>query len=174
MKLFKRMIAALALSFALAAPASAMEGQDYLDALMAFNRGGLDRSIDYLYNLSDEGDDDAMYYIGHLYLSAKRYSDAIALFKGADKMGNNKATYWLAVVYMDKNFYDYNPAKAHRYLKKAAEQGLGAAMYHTALQLMDGIGTKPDPEKAKWWMKKAASIRNHFALEKMKEKKWQN
>lgn len=89
-----------------------------------------------------------------LYQEERKYEEAYKIFLKYAKKGDALAQYYLAQMYLDKEFSRKGDKKAFNWMEKSAKQGNGEAIESISQMYRDGIGTKVDISKADYYMKK--------------------
>ncbi|MBN2887250.1 MAG: sel1 repeat family protein [Chromatiaceae bacterium] len=87
---------------------------------------------------------------------SKQFSRAGALLGPLAEQGDPEAQYRIAIMAQNGLGMVANPALALRYMRAAAEAGLGLAQHGLGFMYMEGECTAPDPEQAVAWFSRAA------------------
>ncbi|NEX19753.1 sel1 repeat family protein [Thiorhodococcus mannitoliphagus] len=87
---------------------------------------------------------------------SKQFSRATGLLSPLAEQGNIEAQYRMAIMAQNGLGMLPNPLLAYKYMKHAAEAGLGLAQHGLAFMYMQGECVDQNPEKAIAWFQKAA------------------
>lgn len=87
---------------------------------------------------------------------AKQFSRATGLLSPLAAEGNPEAQYRMAIMAQNGLGMVENPLLAYKYMKGAAEQGLGLAQHGLGFMYLEGECVDKNPEKAVDWFKRAA------------------
>jgi len=81
------------------------------------------------------------------------------IFYYANKRGNPKALYDLAIQYRDGINRPINLKRAFYYFHKSATKNYAPAQYQLGMAFRKGLGIKRNPELARYWIRKSAKNR---------------
>ncbi len=102
---------------------------------------------------SDAGDREAMFALAMMRLSGRggtttNREEAVKLLASSAKLGNPKAAYNLALLYLEGQTLPQDVRRAAELLRVAADAGNPEAQYALATFYKEGTGVEKDPEKA--------------------------
>jgi len=86
------------------------------------------------------------------------------IFYYANKKGNPKAQYDLAIKYRDGINRPVNLKKAFYYFHKSAIKNYAPSQYQLGMAFRRGLGIKPNQELARYWIRKSAKNRYANAI----------
>jgi len=131
------------------------------DGIAALDRGDYAEALRLLWPLAEQGDAEAQFRLGKLYVSGRgvqeNYSLAEKWYRMAGEQGNADAQYGLAALLQERNKY----TEATKWYKKAAAQGDRDAAFSLANIYAGGFGAPRhlfDLSKSAHWFEKAAEL----------------
>ncbi len=86
----------------------------------------------------------------------KSFTQAKMFLAPLAEEGNVEAQYRMAIMAQNGLSMVENPLMAYKYMKAAAEGGLGLALHGLGFMYLEGECVEQDTEKAIYWFKKAA------------------
>ena len=130
-----------------------------LTTLLAFQSAAASE-FDEMKALADQGDADAQFYLGNVYLNGEGLQEnvveAVKWYRKAADQGYVKAQFNLAQAYFIGKGVPKNGAEAVKWYRKAAEQGDSNAQYNLALCYNNGEGVPKNVAESVKWYRKAA------------------
>lgn len=87
---------------------------------------------------------------------SKQFSRAAGLLTPLASAGDPEAQYRVAIMAQNGLGMHPNPLLAYKYMKSAAESGLGLAQHGLGFMYLEGECTGQDPTRAAVWFRKAA------------------
>jgi len=130
-----------------------------LTTLLAFQSAAASE-FDEMKALADQGDADAQFYLGNVYLNGEGLQEnvveAVKWYRKAADQGYVKAQFNLAQAYFIGKGVPKNVAEAVKWYRKAAEQGDANAQYNLALCYNNGEGVPKNIAESVKWYRKAA------------------
>jgi uncharacterized protein len=87
---------------------------------------------------------------------SKQFSRAAGLLSPLASAGDPDAQYRVAIMAQNGLGMHPNPLLAYKYMKRAAEAGLGLAQHGLAFMYLEGECAEQDPARAAQWFRKAA------------------
>jgi TPR repeat protein len=135
-------------------------------------------SVQECLTLAKQKNVEAEYQLGQLYYEGKagvttQYQNALTWFQQAANAGNEKAQYYLGLMYYYGQGVQMNYKEAVDWFSKSAQNNYNKAQYYLGLAYYYGHGVTKNLETAKDWFSKAAKNGNKRAgqyLEMMKAK----
>jgi hypothetical protein len=121
------------------------------------------KAADWYKRASDAGDREAMFALAMIRLSGRGSpdkQDAVRLLASAAKLGEPKAAYNLALLYLDGQTLPQDIKRSAELLRQAADAGNPEAQYALATFYKEGTGVEKDPEKAARLLQAAALADN--------------
>ncbi|MES1950667.1 hypothetical protein S4A8_07410 [Salinisphaera sp. S4-8] len=147
----------VALAMMLSLPAF---GDDFSDAITAYQRGNYDVAHDLWAPLAEDGDARAQFNLALLYANglgrARDRETARRWFQAAAEQGNVQAQYNLARMLQAGDGVPRDIAAARRWYEKAARQDFAPAQNNLALMYLEGQGMPRDRASAVRWLSRAA------------------
>ncbi|WP_353221663.1 SH3 domain-containing protein [Salinisphaera sp. C84B14] len=149
--------AAIMLGLAASAPAF---GDDFSDAITAYQKGDYDTAHDLWAPLAEAGDARAQFNLALLYGNglgrALDRETARRWFQAAAEQGNVQAQYNLARMLQSGDGVERDIAAARDWYEKAARQDFAPAQNNLALMYLEGQGMPRDRARAVRWFSRAA------------------
>jgi TPR repeat protein len=109
---------------------------------------------------ASEGDANAQYILGSLYLNGEgvptNYAKALFWLQKSANQNNKDAQFLLGVMYDNGEGVPQDYAQAVSWFRKAADQGYAAAQYNLGVMYANGQGVPQDYAQAVYWYRKAA------------------
>lgn len=129
----------------------------------------IDKAIELLSHKVEEGDAEAMHFLGRCYFTMNDSKNAYAWWKKAAENGSHEAAFSLSYAYLVGPDEIRNPKKGVELLKRAAEAvpGVPEAQFHLALLYLRGnseYAIEKDISKGIEWLKKSADGGSFSAL----------
>jgi TPR repeat protein len=123
---------------------------------------GLDEAIDWFGRAADAGDADGQCAMGEAYRDGagvrRDRCAAVVMFRRAAVQGHADAQWWLGEAYSEgEGGVERDARQAARWLRKAAEQGVGVAQLALGLMCRDGDGVQQDEREAAMWLRRAGA-----------------
>ncbi|KAI8886566.1 HCP-like protein [Backusella circina FSU 941] len=114
------------------------------------------KAIHYLSPLASDGDKEAQYYLGKMYLNGYGtvidQIQAVTWFSEAAEQNHIEAQYELAILYFSGLYFDIDYATSLDYMKRAALSGHKKALFHFGWMYKYGLGIpKNEKEASKWF-----------------------
>jgi uncharacterized protein len=154
---FKRVIAAIILVSAFAAPVAAGTFEDAVDA---HARGDFAKALRLIRPLANDGDAAAQYNLALMYMTGQGVEQdktaAANWFRKAAEQGHAFAQSNLGTLYRDGRGLPENDAEAVVWFRKAANQGDPVAQFLLGGQYVTGQGVVRDYAEGSLWFQKAA------------------
>ncbi len=153
--------ATLTASLMLVAVATAAVAGPFQDALAAWKRGDYATEYSLLRPLADQGNADAQFSLGDMYLQGhfvqKDYAKAVKWFRLAADQGNGNAQTALGAIYAEGKVVSQDYTEAVKWLRLAADQGIPGAQANLGHMYAEGQGVPQDYVQAHMWYNLAAS-----------------
>jgi len=135
---------------------SSIKAANYDEAKAIYKSGDYSKAASLFKILSDQGNLDAMNYMGTIYWYGhgveKNEKISMEWFTKAANLGFSKAQYNLFEIYNATKNYEL----AFEWLEKAAENGDSEAQFNVGVYLFFGMGIKENKKEAIKWIKKSA------------------
>ena len=132
---------------------------DVKEGVAAYERGDYKTALDQLRLPAKQGDAEAQYHFGRMYVLGKGvvqdYVEAAKWFRKAGQQNHLRAAVDLYLIYNVEVYKEFH---------KAAEQGNAEAQYHLGLMYYLGKGVVQDDVEAVKWFTKAAQ-QNHASAQ---------
>ena len=139
-----------------------MDRQDIAWELEGIAReAALEALEEFLIPIAEEGDANAMYFLGNVYHTNDMHEEAYGWFESASELDHADATFFLGVYSQDPCGFDVvenDIEKAIEYYKKAVEMGSALAMCEMAGRYYQGWDVDKDSALAFELYKKAADM----------------
>ncbi|MGH6928533.1 MAG: tetratricopeptide repeat protein, partial [Dongiaceae bacterium] len=133
-------------------------------ALAAYERGDFASAFDEFRILANDGDGEAMLWIGYLYQegqgTTQDFGEAIRYYRMAADSGQPQAFYYIGTIYQDGLGVDEDPIEAVRWYRQAAERNDVYGQYALAEAYENGKGAPLDRRAARRWYQAAADQGN--------------
>jgi hypothetical protein len=134
------------------------------DGVAAYQRGDYTTALRLLRPLAEQGDADAQYNLGVLYVEGngvpQDHAEAVRWFRKAADQRITKAQYNLGLMYDNGEGVPQDYAEAVKWYTYAALQGMAEAQYNLGFMLEMGQGTRQEYAQAVMWYRLAAEQGN--------------
>lgn len=140
--------------------ASTALAEDYDYAVEAYNADDYAEALPVFLELAENGDDDAMWYLGKMYDFGygveQSDSKAFNWFKKSADLGDTDSMYEVAVFFQNGQGMPVDQKQAFKWYLKSAEGGHIKAMTQVGIRYEDGNGVRASAKKAYKWFRKAS------------------
>ncbi len=141
------------------------------EGVAAFDQGGYERAADLLAAPADNGDAEALYYLGRIREDGldgdKDPAAAVDLYTRAAEQDHALAAYNLAVMHYDGRGTERDMEAAFAWFERSAKLGDADAQMQLGTMYKYGIGVEADADKSFRWYRKSALQGNYAAIERM-------
>ncbi|TKB55030.1 tetratricopeptide repeat protein [Ferrimonas aestuarii] len=117
-----------------------------------------DRGYQYLKQVAETGDQEAMVALADAYYDNDEYDLSLAWYHKAEAGQDPYVLYSLGVMYFDGEGTEADMEKGTQYYLQAAKGGSSDAMYQLAFSYDNGDGIKQSYEKSAYWFGQAAAL----------------
>ena len=125
---------------------------DFEKGLVAAKNGEFSIAYSAWYPLAEQGNADAQYFIGVMYVKHQDDKQAAKWFQKAAVQGNVDAQYNLGMMYSSGSGVLQDDKQAAKWYQKAAEQGFADAQYFIGVRYAKGSGVHQDYKKSYMWL----------------------
>ena len=134
---------------------------EFIDGILAYQKGDYTRALNFLNRSADRGNARAQYWLGTIYEEGKivrrDYETAVKWFAIAAKGGEADAQYNLALMYRLGQGVPKSNKEAVNWLNRATEQGHSGAQSDLGSMYLQGIGVRKSYQKSLELFQKSAA-----------------
>ena len=140
--------------------------QSWDDAMEWHNAGDYPAALEGFKKFADQGDPDAQFYLGKMYLLGEGipqdYAEAVRWFRLSAEQGNSAAQYNLGLMYHDGLDVPQDYLEARRWFRLSAEQGDSGAQFYLGFLYSRGLDVPRDYAEAARWFRLSAEQCNPY------------
>ena len=140
--------------------------QSWNDVMEWYNAGNYSAAFEGFKKNADQGDPDAQYFLGKMYLLGEGipqdYAEAVRWFRLSADQGHPDAQYNLGLMYRDGLDVPQDYLEARRWFRLSADQGESGAQYNLGVLYSRGLDVPRDYAEAARWFRLSADQCNPY------------
>lgn len=129
--------------------------------LLAAKEGKFKTALEELEPLADQGNIEAQFTVGLIYMQLKGYAQAEELLKKADSAGHPEASYYIGILYRNGLNGKHDPQEALDWFFRSASFGNRDALYNLHMAFDNGLGGVDEDVQAAFMYALAAAELGH-------------